>query len=176
MIAKLRDSEKKLKSILDDENNLDNIEVPLLEPDSVNPVEVTEVSEKVPSEISSVSQNLDQGTSKNNNENNLINNNLKKVTNIENEQLNKTTIQRTNEIHAENKDTDGVIIKEIETSAFDDTEAINSDYKRNDELRKNIIACVEKVAMIEEIKNKVNDIGNNDQVLWTLVTMCDICC
>ncbi|KPJ01957.1 Pericentriolar material 1 protein [Papilio xuthus] len=161
MITKLRDSEKKLKSILDDEQSPDNIEVPILELGSVNPAEDTEVSEKVSDDTSNVTQNLDQSSSKSNNENNSISTNLKKVTNIENEQLNKTT-QKTNEIqHAENN-TNGVVIKEIETKAFGEADTINNDQKRNDELRKNIISCVEKVAMIEEIKNKVNDFGNNN--------------
>ncbi|XP_034825749.1 interaptin-like isoform X7 [Maniola hyperantus] len=115
---------------------------------------------------------------KSNNDKSATKANLKKVMNIENEHLNKTITntmagdenQTQNETveDIENAldeiDSASVEIKEIESITCAEPEVKKDDKQLNDMLRKNIMACVEKIAIMEEIRNKNKDsISANDQ-------------
>lgn len=184
MVEKLKESENKLESILADKEP-DNIEVPAEEADETSTqeepplvkIEEDNASEKI----------LNQDKSNKNNDNTT----LKKVTNIENEQLNKTlhnvkveetqqeskinelstadhahhSSEHMEKIDEKNEDIEGdlIDIKEIESNPC--TEEIKKDYHMNEMLRKNILSCVEKVARIEEMKTKTRDSSTaEDQV------------
>lgn len=183
MVEKLKESENKLESMLA-EKEPDNIEVPVEEVEEIStqdkPPLVKIENDNTPDKIS----NQDKST----NINNDVNTTLKKVTNIENEQLNKTlnntkveenqqenkiiepsisdNILRSSE-HLEKIDEknegDLIEIKEIQSSNTEDTK--KDDQHLNEALRKNILSCVEKVARIEEMKTKSRDSSNSeDQV------------
>ncbi|XP_049888091.1 uncharacterized protein LOC126382335 isoform X3 [Pectinophora gossypiella] len=179
MVMKLKESETKLESMLV-EKGPDNIEVPAeetevttAEPEPTHATEHKSETTPTPDKVCNI---------KNNNDNTSVNNNLKKVTNLENEQLNKTLHcskadevqishdyvptadpeQRTNtevleNIEEINEDevSGKVEIKEIESTPY--TEDTKKDDHLNEVLRKNILSCVEKVALIAEMKNKAKD-------------------
>lgn len=189
----LKESETKLESMLVDKEP-DNIEVPAEESDLVTSSSAAAiVNAGEVSEVTS-DNNLNQDKTSNikNIEGNMtVNNSLKKVSNIENEQLNKTLNNKAVDVaHAEtikvpevpvsdftrappehlekieenNEDVECTIeIKEIETTPYIEPVA-NDDQHLNEVLRKNIISCVEKVALIEERKTKANYSNDEDQV------------
>lgn len=156
----LKDSETNLEQILT-ERKPDNIEVPADETESPVPpsVEITEVHD----------------TQGNNNDATLMNNNLKKVTNIENEQINKQ--------HNEHKQQDDTVADvTIETVSTPETnantvaeapknEAVKDDTQLNQILRKNILSCVEKVAQIEQLKRAKDALNTDEQVLIVVVSV-----
>lgn len=159
----LKDSETNLEQILI-ERKPDNIEVPAEEAEAPQPasVEIMELPE----------------SQSNNNDVSLINNNLKKVTNIENEQINKQ--------HSEHKHQDGSVTPVNDTGvealhASDNIVATDSPKKevvKNDDdqlnhiLRKNILSCVEKVAQIQQLKKAKDELKPDEQVL---ILMCERC-
>lgn len=186
MVEKLKESENKLESMLA-EKEPDNIEVPAEEADETStqdkPPLVKIENDNTPEKIS----NPEKSTNKNSD----VNTTLKKVTNIENEQLNKTlqntkveenpqehkinepsmsdNIIRSSEhmekIDEKNEDVEGdlIEIKEIQSNSTEDTQ--KNDQHLNEVLRKNILSCVEKVARIEEMKTKTRDSSSTeDQV------------
>lgn len=67
----------------------------------------------------------------------------------------------------------GLEIKEIETLPLSPTEELTAPGNLNDVLRQNILSCIEKAAMIEEIKQKNSASDSEIQVL-----VCDVmtCC
>ncbi|XP_047989274.1 LOW QUALITY PROTEIN: uncharacterized protein LOC125228662 [Leguminivora glycinivorella] len=164
MVMKLKESETKLEKVLNEEP--DNVEVPAEEADVSAAAAGDAVDTEVVSEVKEdeTVPKQDECTT------------LKKVTNLENEQLNKSlqsVIKNSNEhliSSSEQSETtpdleeinvvpeDTVEIKEIETVPC---EEITHDHHLNEVLRKNIISCVEKVAIIEEMKNK--NCSNTDQ-------------
>lgn len=158
MVMKLKESESKLEQVLTD-HKPDNVEVPAEESEAATP-QVNEATV----EISEITSDI-----KNNNDSNVKNNNLKKVTNIENEQINKTL----HNIKVEDKKAVDTSVQDLivdipenasaenVTSESSSTKPMspNSEIKKDDEelneiLRRNIKSCVEKVARIEEMKNK----------------------
>lgn len=188
MVEKLKESENKLESMLA-EKEPDNIEVPAEE------THETSTQDKPPL-VKIESDNTSEKVSnqdKSNNINNDVNTTLKKVTNIENEQLNKTlhstkveenqqetkinepsisdnivrSLEHLEKIDEKNEDVErevGLIeIKEIQSTSTEETKKDDQDL--NDVLRMNILSCVEKVARIEEMKTKTRDsISTEDQV------------
>lgn len=191
MVMKLKESESKLENLLKDKGP-DNIEVPAEE------IEVPPVEEPIlveAGEASTSEKNVIEDkacTFKNNNDSSMVNNNLKKVTNIENEQLNKSlqnvksndevqvrkeviktnddtsiditqsTFENTNNVKNNSVEVVDLEIQEIESTPYAEPEKEDS---RNEVLRKNIMSCVEKVALIEEMKNKSRDCSTSeDQV------------
>lgn len=185
MVTKLKESEAKLQSILDDRSP-DNVEVPSEEINtSNNPVELENAAYRNAHIDTPMSEsNADQGSSKIINENNSSTN-LKKVTNIENEQLNKSLSNskvngveigkdpsKSEKSSEDTKDSGDVEIVELESIACGHNEQKYNDKSLNDELRKNILSCAEKAALIEELKSKNNDSGSlQQQVSWTIVTV-----
>lgn len=187
MVEKLKESENKLESMLA-EKEPDNIEVPAEEADETStqdkPPSVKIENDNTPEKIS----NQDKST----NINNDVNTTLKKVTNIENEQLNKTLnntkveenqqenkinepsisdnvlhssehLEKIDENNENVEEGDLIEIKEIQSTNTEDTK--KDDQHLNEVLRKNILSCVEKVARIEEMKTKSRDSSNSeDQV------------
>lgn len=142
------------------------------------------------SEVHSVN---DITLTKTNNDSSVGNNTLKKVTNEENEQINKTIFiakseetqsqrdhNKSNE-NRENEDLDGsgVEIREIESILGPEfhVKEENDDHLNN-VLRKNILSCVEKIALIEEMKTKSKDtVTNEDQVsVCGYATSVHFCC
>ncbi|CAG4964483.1 unnamed protein product, partial [Parnassius apollo] len=176
MVTKLKESESKLESMLV-KKIPDNVEVPPEEAiESTAHLETNSLVSETPDGISLNKLNHDEGISKSNNENNTISHNLKKITNIENEQLNKTMSNtKVNDDNVqkdmpkiiatlgneENEIRHGGKKEEMESITCDETETKHDDQHLKDELRKNIISCVEKVAIMEEMKNKINNCGNN---------------
>lgn len=187
MVEKLKESENKLESMLA-EKEPDNIEVPAEEVDETSTQDKTPLvnieNDNTPEKFSS--------QDKSNNKNNDVSTALKKVTNIENEQLNKSlhntkveenqqetninehaisdNIPRSSEqlekIDENNEDVeegDPIEIKEIQSIYTAETK--KDDQHLNEVLRKNILSCVEKVARIEEMKTKTRDSSSpEDQV------------
>lgn len=156
----LKDSEANLEQILT-ERKPDNIEVPADENESTEQatVEITEIHD----------------SPVNNNDVSLTNNNLKKVTNIENEQINKQ--------HNEHKQQDDIVTDpgieivqtpETNANAAESTkkETNKDDAQLNQILRKNILSCVEKVAQIEQLKKAKDALISDEQVL---IVMCERC-
>ncbi|KAH9641025.1 hypothetical protein HF086_015121 [Spodoptera exigua] len=184
MVMKLKESESKLVKILD---TPENVEVPAEETDGVVIVELPSTdahTESKPEPPIETNTNVDKTSNvKNVPDNNVINNNLKKVTNIENEQLNKSMHSIRNEedgLAQEEikKAGDGVtiVVENAESSSaapdnvgktadaskenkiqVDDDEIRKDDQELKDMLRKNILSCVEKITRIEEMKNKKKD-------------------
>lgn len=186
MVEKLKESENKLQSMLA-EKEPDNIEVPAEEADE------TSAQDKPPLvkiEIGNTPEKI-SNQDKSNNKNNDVNTALKKVTNIENEQLNKTLhntkveenqeeskindpsksdnilpfSEHLEKIAEKYEDVEGdlIEIKEIQSTSTEETK--KDDQHLNEVLRKNILSCVEKVARIEEMKTKTRDsISTEDQV------------
>lgn len=190
MVMTLKESESKLQNIL--EKKPDNIEVPAEESDELKIVS-EEVSlgggEKI--EGGQVKcHNDDKPPSVASSSDNLSSNNLKKVTNIENEQINKTLQNNKNadgtqhEVvpvddvasqatpeppdNMENIDetteeaNSKLHIEEIESIPLIEPQAKKDDHHLNEVLRKNILSCVEKVAIIEELKNKKRNNSNDN--------------
>ncbi|KAM3968337.1 LOW QUALITY PROTEIN: uncharacterized protein ACR2FA_008038 [Aphomia sociella] len=190
MVMTLKESESKLENFLMDKNP-DNIEVPAEEVDeSETQVEPIMVVDKKCENIPESSQHQDIVPGGKNNNDCIINSNhLKKVTNIENEQLNKTlhnisvvdespieiteieiksddlvdgshNLENINMIDEEFKNKPE--IEEAESIVMDETENNKGDQHLKEVLRKNIISCVEKVALIEEMKNKSRDSNSSN--------------
>lgn len=188
---KLKESEIKLERILV-EKGPDNIEVPAEETEETDPpaqtveiIDVTnEVTETHPQDKTCNVKNNTDGS----------NNTLKKVTNIENEQINKSiqhiradeennsheshgpreiipvanplidsNIQMSEnvEIVEENTATNNTKVDKVDISIIQ-PEKKKDDQYMNDVLKKNILSCVEKVARIEEMKNKNKDSNSHD--------------
>ncbi|XP_045525282.1 putative uncharacterized protein DDB_G0282133 isoform X1 [Pieris brassicae] len=154
MIQKLKESEQKLEILLLEKNS-----------------EAFNALEDPPQAITSEEQSLttrENETSEDTTVNCLSEPNVpaKKVTNIENEQINKTnSLKKINEDknvkNLDQSETSGVEIKEIETHY---TEDINKDDEiLNEMLKKNIKSCTEKIAIIEDMKNITKDANNNDE-------------
>lgn len=189
MVMQLKESETKLEAILtqmqssnaEAQNNTANQSLD----QEANSTNESESKNEVTSEktvIQDKSYNI-----KTNNDSSVTNVNLKKVTNIENEHLNKTI---TNTREEENLNIDSVIesedtvdgsdsgrveIKEIESIPCIEPEVKKDDKQLNDMLRKNIMACVEKIAIIEEMRNKNKDPScNKDQVLFCRCMPCRV--
>ncbi|XP_031763486.2 pericentriolar material 1 protein isoform X3 [Galleria mellonella] len=197
MVMTLKESETKLENMLL-EKKPDNIEVPAEEIINVDSqAEITNVILEKKCETNGEKnqhQDIVPTTTKNNNDNSLNSSHLKKVTNIENEQLNKTlhsinnvdetTIEITeietnpislvnecnnleninnNDITKSNDDLKSKFeIEEIESIPCSEAEANKGDQHLKEVLRKNIISCVEKVALIEEMKNKSRDCNSSN--------------
>lgn len=186
MVEKLKESEKKLESMLT-EKEPDNIEVPAEEADESStqgePHLIKIENDNAPEKI------LNQD--KSNNKNSDVNTTLKKVSNIENEQLNKTlhntkseenqqenkinepsisdnilhSSEHLEKIDEKNEDVEGdlIEIKELQSTCTEDPK--KDDEYLNEMLRNNILSCVEKVARIEEMKTKTRDSSSTeDQV------------
>lgn len=189
MVMQLKESETKLEAILTQMQSSnaeaqDNTANQSLDQEA-NSTNESESKNEVTSEktvIQDKSYNI-----KTNNDNSVTSVNLKKVTNIENEHLNKTI---TNTREEENLNIDSVIesedtvdgsdsgrveIKEIESIPCIEPEVKKDDKQLNDMLRKNIMACVEKIAIIEEMRNKNKDPScNKDQVLFCRCMPCRV--
>lgn len=189
MVMQLKESETKLEAILTQMQSSnaeaeDNTANQSLDQEA-NITNESESKNEVTSEktvIQDKSYNI-----KTNNDNSVTSVNLKKVTNIENEHLNKTI---TNTREEENLNIDSVIesedtvdgsdsgrveIKEIESIPCIEPEVKKDDKQLNDMLRKNIMACVEKIAIIEEMRNKNKDPScNKDQVLFCRCMPCRV--
>lgn len=189
----LKESETKLQSMLVESYN----EIPgESSNDIVNQVE-SSTSAPV-NEVETVPErtlNQDKASNIKTNNDNSPTSNLKKVTNIENEHLNKNiTNARASEenlatkenksMENENKmqdsQSDTVEIREIESIPCVETEVKKDDQYLNNILRKNITACMEKIALIQEMKSKNKDISGNEVqvpfcrcVLWSV---CHIMC
>lgn len=176
MVMKLKESESKLEQMLVD-CKPENDEVPVEEAGGVTIVELqaSDVSQGNKSEpLADNNFNIDKTCNVKHVDSSIINNNLKKVTNIENEQLNKSmhSIKVDDEAHLQgecNKITDigcrEVITQlpignleqlEIDNAREDDqhSDPKKDDQELNDMLRKNILSCVEKITRIEEMKSK----------------------
>ncbi|XP_075972950.1 uncharacterized protein LOC142974477 isoform X2 [Anticarsia gemmatalis] len=174
MVMKLKESESKLEKILQD-SKPENVEVPAEESDGVVIVELpaSDTSVDNVNEVSTDNNlNIDKTCIAKNTDNSVINNNLKKVTNIENEQLNKSmhNIRVDDEAKLQeepNKASDVVATANttqspsgnVETEgnvkpADEQSEIKKDDQDLNDMLRKNILSCVEKITRIEEMKTK----------------------
>ncbi|XP_061706728.1 uncharacterized protein LOC133517428 [Cydia pomonella] len=180
MVMKLKDSESKLEKVLNEEP--DNVEVPAEEADvaaaaadeTAGDAELaTEIEDDQPSNVATKQDTTAECTT------------LKKVTNLENEQLNKSlqSVKNSNEhliqpasdigdaperaplplAEKHDPDDDTMEIKEIESIPCEEK---THDHHLNEVLRKNIISCVEKVAIIEEMKNKnCSNIEDQDVVV-----------
>ncbi|XP_063374985.1 uncharacterized protein LOC134662642 [Cydia amplana] len=174
MVMKLKESETKLERVLNEEP--DNVEVPAEEADAAAAASdaaadtelATELKEDEPSNASKQDATAECTT-------------LKKVTNLENEQLNKSlqSVKNSSEhlipasdlgesvpiplAEKHDPEDDTVEIKEIESIPCEEK---THDHHMNEVLRKNIISCVEKVAIIEEMKNKnCSNIEDQDVVV-----------
>lgn len=189
----LKESESKLETMLI-EKKPENEEVPPLEDTTEAILVQVETSTETEDKIDNTSMHDKSCTIKNNNDS-TINNNLKKVTNIENEQLNKTLqnvkasddtlaqqeipniIESVVECKTQITELDGGIseencndsgnnieIVEIESTPCKETEIRKDDEHLNAILRKNILSCVEKVALIEEMKKCKSPTRQQDQV------------
>lgn len=168
MVMQLKDSETNLEQILI-ERKPDNIEVPAEDTEETTQptVSVIEISE-----VTNDSQS-------NNNDASLVNNNLKKVTNIENEQINKhnehknqddtATVNDLVETPQTTETSDDSIVIPKESS---EEEHVKKDDQLNQILRKNILSCVEKVAQIEQLKKAKDTLKTDEQVL---IVMCAPC-
>lgn len=167
MIQKLKESEQKLETLLLEKN-----------------IETFNELEDAPQAMTGEDKNQTESQNENNNEKivnveekttvnclndpNFNNSHSKKVTNIENEQINKTnSLKKINEdkfnnvnANLEEQESNGVEIKEIESLPC--TEEIKKDDEvLNEILRKNIKSCTEKIALIEDMKNITKDDNNN---------------
>lgn len=176
---KLKESESKLETMLV-EKRPENEEVPALE-ETIEAPPALEPSGKAEEKLESVTNPQDKSNNVKNNNESILNNNLKKVTNIENEQLNKTlqnvktSDETLNELsktadpvnkqqssetepgkaNDSHENSENLIeIVEIESTPYKEPEIKKDDQQLNAILRKNILSCVEKVALIEEMKNK----------------------
>ncbi|XP_063530495.1 uncharacterized protein LOC134741589 [Cydia strobilella] len=175
MVMKLKESETKLEKVLNEEP--DNVEVPAEEADAAAAVNEAVVDKELPTEIKE-----DEPSNASKQDGTAECTTLKKVTNLENEQLNKSlqSVKNCSDhlIPASDlgdaptapvpsarnyPEDDTVEIKEIESIPC---EEITHDRHLNEVLRKNIISCVEKVAIIEEMKNKnCSNIEDQDVVV-----------
>ncbi|XP_059060296.1 pericentriolar material 1 protein [Achroia grisella] len=197
MVMTLKESETKLESMLLEKSSPENIEMPAEDIcENISDMNCETATEK--------SQLSDLPPSIKNNDNSLNSNHLKKVTNIENEQLNKTlhimnnaddTSSEITEIEANliglinessilentsnsdipktNEDFNNKMeIEEIESIPCSEMEGNKDDQHLKEILRKNIISCVEKVALIEELKNKSRDCSssNSNRDMQDIVT------
>ncbi|XP_045763567.1 putative uncharacterized protein DDB_G0289263 isoform X4 [Maniola jurtina] len=179
MVMQLKESETKLESIFVQmqSSNAEALKESVTPSSDQGIVSITELASKNTPDIADALQDKSCNI-KSNNDNSMTKANLKKVTNIENEHLNKTitnTIagdenQTQNETVNDSEDTlDGsdsarVEIKEIESITCAEPEVKKDDKELNDMLRKNIMACVEKIAIMEEMRNKNKDsISTNDK-------------
>lgn len=186
----LKESESKLESMLL-EKKPDNEEVPASEDivESASANKDVRVGEDINEAIKQ-----DKSSNIKNSNDSLINNNLKKVTNIENEQLNKSlqNVKSSDDSHAlsdipqliattvdtklqnpedkiegseasHNDSENNIEIVEIECTPSIETEIKKDDQHLNAILRKNILSCVEKVALIEEMKNKCKSPTNQQE-------------
>lgn len=183
MVMKLKESENNLQSFLNDKRP-ENIEV--LTEETNGSVVNTQASNTAHENINqnSIESFTSDKTSnvKSTADNSVINNNLKKVTNIENEQLNKSMhsvkIEEVQEIKANDSaatendhkpftDTIEIIELDNETNIPEVSKSDASEIKNDEEtdlLQKNIISCVQKVAIIEEMKHKNKDSKPDEQV------------
>ncbi|CAH0759230.1 unnamed protein product [Diatraea saccharalis] len=187
MVMKLKESETKLVAMLG-KMKPENEEVPAADSDEIQVAQVESsnpnVAENVESSSETTSLNENTGNAKNINNNISAHNSLKKVTNVENEQINKTlqnfksyeesdinpvttaqiveetpeaSPQNTNSLMENESQVDSdskVEILEIDSMPCNEPPIKKDDKHLNDILRKNILSCVEKVALIEEIKNQ----------------------
>lgn len=193
MVMQLKESETKLESMLT-EKKTENTEVSN-EDSSLSSSQVQDVIESE-TKIEGVPEkkiNQDKTCNiKTNNDNSMVHN-LKKVTNIENEHLNKTLtnaktsdeIQVSKEMSKSNE-TEGNVdqfgsspleIKEIESIPYPESEVKKDDQQLNDILRKNIMACMEKITFIQElkIKNKDSSFAENQVSYCRCVPCVSIC-
>ncbi|PZC75861.1 hypothetical protein B5X24_HaOG205563 [Helicoverpa armigera] len=185
MVMKLKESESKLESMLV-VSTPENVEVPGEESDGVVIVELpatdanTDGKSEPPIETNISPDKM--SNVKNTTDSNVINNNLKKVTNIENEQLNKSMhnirVEEESQPHeVNNRTTESIQIANDNTHQIsrspdnlERTEDTNKeitikveqcengkDQELKDMLRKNILSCVEKITRIEEMKSKKKD-------------------
>lgn len=183
----LKESETKLEEILT-ERNPDNIEVPADENDESvtaveSAIEITEVSPEPQDKTCNV---------KNNNDSTIMNNNLKKVTNIENEQLNKSMhslkadeegqeqVNISNEAAVENVSLVPTehLINEAQTPEcpIKDVTVRKDDEELNAVLRKNILSCVDKVTRIEDMKKSKESILSDDDDKVSFSVVCRVVC
>ncbi|VVC89164.1 unnamed protein product [Leptidea sinapis] len=180
MIMKLRESEKKLENLLLQKTS-DMLES-LAESDvqsSNNNNNSNEIRNQVDVQDNVANQGTHPHNVKNNNDSrSACNSHLKKVTNLENQQLNKNLmskpkdeVQTVAEETIKHEESHGVEIEEIESRPYFKTQSDKDDQHLNEVLRKNITSCVEKIAIIEEIKNKAKDSNTNNgkQVLLDVV-------
>lgn len=191
MVMQLKESETKLETILAQMRSA-NAEAQDITANQSLEQEANSINESESKSEVTLEKTVTQDKScniKTNNDNSVTNVNLKKVTNIENEHLNKTITNTSNEEENLNNDSvtesenavdgsDGcrVETKEIESIPCTEPEVKKDDKQLNDMLRKNIMACVEKIAIIEEMRNKNKDCScNNDQVLFYRRMPCSVC-
>ncbi|CAG4940898.1 unnamed protein product [Colias eurytheme] len=184
MIMKLKESETKLESLLLEKTSdaLDAMSDDKQEPNNNNIDNNNNENEEhlVNSPDTNINMQDKPSNVASTNEGNVpsnCNNHLKKVTNIENEQLNKTlsvnkNIDEATDVQPQSNDSDehieqpeqsGVEIKEIETIPCDESDDKKDDAILNEILKKNIISCAEKMALIEEMKNMTKDANNNEE-------------
>lgn len=179
---KLKESETKLEKILLD-NKPENDEVPAEETEGVTIVELPSDNHQDTKTETPTDSNLNVDKNCNvKNTDSIINNNLKKVTNIENEQLNRSmhSIRVEDETNPQQEPTKAIdIVHEEKTpqmttenkqhlnaekgniSQAEEEAAIKKDDQElNDMLRKNILSCVEKITRIEEMKTKKKEMKN----------------
>lgn len=165
MVMQLKESETKLESMLTEKN-----EIPNDDSNSSNVVQDTTESENKIEVVSDNNLNQDKTCNIKSNNDNV---NLKKVTNIENEHLNKTItnskpsdeaqtpkeVSKLSETEGkiEQADTNMLEIKEIDSIPCAEIEVKKDDQHLNDILRKNIMGCMEKIALIQELKIKNKD-------------------
>lgn len=165
MVMQLKESETKLEALL--VNNDPGEAVTQNENTTSERTETADDNTEVENDV-----DQDIQTDKNNVKNNENQtNNLKKVSNIENEHLNRSIANVIEKPHVQEElmtqDDEEVALagklgKETET-ATSGSDIKKDDQELNDILRKNIMACVEKIAVIEDMKNK-RDYNNNEQV------------
>lgn len=175
MVMQLRESETKLESMLTEKTSESN-EIPNEESNPCNEIQDAIESESNIDIVSDKNSNQDKTCNiKTNNDNNVVN--LKKVTNIENEHLNKTIINtkpsdepqipkeiksNENEDNMEQTNTSTIEIKEIDSIPCAEIEVKKDDQQLNDILRKNITACMDKIALIQEMKTKNKDSSSDE--------------
>lgn len=200
---KLKESETKLEGMLVD-STPENVEVPGEETDGVVIVELPATDADAESKIEPPSETHLSADKASNIKNtpDVINNNLtKKVTNIENEQLNKSmhSVRNEEENHQEeNKKSSDSVTDNIQLlsgppdnsggtdvntddkiEAVDQNEIKKDDQELKDMLRKNILSCVDKITRIEEMKTKKKDPNTSNQVfvyyceLWSVSLCCE---
>ncbi|XP_061379011.1 pericentriolar material 1 protein-like isoform X4 [Danaus plexippus] len=165
MVMQLKESETKLEALL--VNNDPGEAVTQNENTTSERTDTADDNTEVENDV-----DQDIQTDKNNVKNNENQtNNLKKVSNIENEHLNRSIANVIEKPHVQEdlmtQDDEEVALaggklgKETET-ATSGSDIKKDDQELNDILRKNIMACVEKIAVIEDMKNK-RDYNNNEQ-------------
>ncbi|CAK1551834.1 unnamed protein product [Leptosia nina] len=156
MIQKLKESEEKLESLLLEKTS-ETLNALQDETHSQTERKSDNASEQI--SISIVGDAL------------VNNNNLKKVTNIENEQMNKTISNNKNNEESQKVidnnslghcESSEVEIHEIESIPYSPSDIKKDDEILNEILRKNIKSCAEKMAIIEEMKSVTKDPNNNE--------------